>query len=336
MSKRDKKYINNFRTNLSSLREKVQEYQGRPVLLVNVTEDDAIKYLHGHGHRGCFGGCFGQRNFKVQRHKYSLGILDGQLPEVKNVKAHFRIPSKMKLPTKKHVSKRDQFNEKWEVNDGGIPFSDYTLMERLGILQVGVIDRYPGANFILFGDEEVEGYFSLPHDYVFDYIRKLRGGEMSGEDFNKLKAQFKDFHLDIRTYVSGLKLLGYQAPEEFEKVYDAEILKEKEEIIRGLIGLKKEEGALLRRIRGVEQIAESGSDIIDDVAAVLTTIGERDRVDGIRRTILGHLERAEELGMYEGDFKVTLERGIDVNVPEYLSSLRQEITVREGERKKRA
>ena len=333
MSKRDREYINNFRTNLSSLSEKVQEYQGKPVLLVNVTEDDAIKYLHGHGHHGCFGG---HGNWKVQHHKYSLGILDGQLPEVEDVKAHFSTSSEMKLPTKKHISKRDHFDKKWEVNDGGIPFPDYTLVERLGIFQLGYVGRYPGANFILFGDEEVEGYFSLPHDCVFGYIEKLRNGGMSEEDFDRLKVVFKDLHSDVRTYVSGLKLLGYKAPEEFEKVYDAEILKEKEEIIRRLIGLKKEEGELLGIIRGVEQIAESGSDIIDDVAAVLTTVGERDRVDDIRRTILGHLDRAQELEMYRGDFKVTLERGIDVNVPDYLSSLREESNLREERKKKRA
>ena len=40
--------------------------------------------------------------------------------------------------------------------------------------------------------------------------------------------------------------------------------------------------------------------------------------------------------MYRGDFKVTLERGIDVNVPDYLSSLREEANLREERKKKRA
>lgn len=289
------------------IHKRLDEKVGEELLVVNQhfeTSHGCVKFLFG-GHI---------RNY------YSLGILDDKPKFDDNY---------LILSAKKYASRSNE--GEWSLGRGNIKIFDFDLFGldnriscELNFVQTGCFGgetRIENLSWMnngirMFTDKDVAQYFR---------------GQSHRDNMGAFEIDWGDKKDVIdASYVSALKLLGLDAPDDFKKLYKKEVDKGRVEIISNLESLIDKERNIENRIKDVYGSIKHGSYMSggalticenEDDAKVIT-IGHRQKLRDIEEEIKSMLKDAIKLDMLKEDVIIDGNKpGIKIHAKDYITNL---------------
>lgn len=200
------------------------------------------------------------------------------------------------LPAEKHVVQDNRFGslsnwEKWQLESGPIPIPLHEFISSEGFLESFLSLSKPDYKYIFHIGREVEQYF-----------RKALSLNSS--------------------FVKALSLLGIGAPEEFVKMHEEIVRKEKIYLLNNLERLISLESKLEDEISKMDAKVGKNDFVEDSVDAFFATYKQREDLKKTKGRIGICLKEAIELNMHKDPWKLEWKnKGITMDVPKYILGL---------------
>lgn len=316
----------NIEKGLRELSTRVHENKGKQILLIR--QDKKVS--------GCTG--FGGRGFKEQEDNFELGVVNGDVLFNLDRGINVGMNNDVVIPTcKKVVKSSNHYRNKWELKEEDVGFGIVYLWSIGKKLEIGfgrMEDDFSfesGKGLLYYLGDEVPLFFSLRAGHIEYIVDNLRTKKLGDKELNEVRKVVGTVNDIDPFYVDALNLLGLEAPNNFQEVYNARIYKEKLGIVNTLRELVFKEEKLIRRIRAIESVPARGGTMYEGGAITLVedkddafwvSFGERDGVKEVHSKLIFNLDKAVKLGMDKTQWILEVgEKGEQIDVQRYINGL---------------